>query len=124
MLLTKIFVSWLSLCSRKTLYKASIHSCYNDYMSLYNIKTKDPQFNEYIKSYDIEDWKKLSDETKECILENSRKQTMIVEEMVALVKIYCNLFPDEKICHHWNYKTYDEFPYRLPQTLPEFIKLL
>jgi hypothetical protein len=122
MLLNKIFYSWLSLCSRKTLYKATIYSCYNEYKQCYyNVKNKDNNCDTYM---DINKWEKLSHETKEYYHENSRKQTKIVKEMVDLVKIYCKKYPDEKICDHCNFQTYDEYPYRLPQTLPEFIKLL
>lgn len=71
-----------------------------------------------------EEWDKFDQETKDLIRQNSRRQTEIVGEMVTLVKAYCKQYPDEKICHHCNFETYDEYPYRLPQTITEFINLL
>jgi hypothetical protein len=122
MLLNKMFYSWLSLCSRQNLYKASIYSCYNEYKSCYNnVKNKDSKYHSYMN---INEWEKLSPETKDCIRENSNKQTEIVKEMVDLVKVYCKQYPDEKICHHCNFKSYDKYPYRLPQSITEFINLL
>lgn len=122
MLLKTMFYSWLSFCSRKELYRATIYSCYNEYKSCYyDIKKKDSNYHAYM---DTEKWDKLSFETKELIREKSRKQDDIVKEMVTIVKAYCKQFPDEKICHHCNFKTYDNYPYRLPQSITEFINLL
>ena len=114
-----MFFGWLALCPRKQLYKASIYSCYQDYKECYDsVKRTDPSFHPYM---DAAEYDKLSIETKELAMENTRKQRLIVTEMVSLVKLYCKQFPDEKICHHCNFKTYDEYPYRLPQTMQDFI---
>ncbi len=122
MLFKTMFFNLLSFCHRQQLYKATIYSCYNEYKQCYyNVKNKDNNCKTYM---DINEWEKLSPETKEFYHENSRKQKQIVKEMVDLVKIYCKQYPNEKICHHCNFKTYDEYPYRLPQTITEFIKLL
>ena len=120
-----LLVSLLGFFPRKLLYKSTIYTYYREYKSCYNnINNKDPHLSSYLESYSLDDWNKLSDETKQCILKSSQRQTEIVEEMVSLVKLYCKLYPNEKICKHCNFKTYDEYPYRLPQTLPEFIRLL
>ena len=112
----------LHFCPRKELYKASIYSCYNEYKNCYyTVKKQDSRCEPWM---DIQEWNALSPETRQLYNENADKQKKVVEEMVALVKIYCKQYPDEKICHHWNFKTYDEYPYRLPQTIQDFIKLL
>jgi hypothetical protein len=122
MIFKAMVFSWLSLCSRKTLYKATIYSCYNDYKSCFDeVKKKDNKYHSYMHT---EEWDKMNAETKELIRINSKKQEEIVDEMVSIVKLYCKQFPDEKICHHCNFKTYDEYPYRLPQSITEFIRLL
>ena len=117
-----MFFSWLSFCSRQNLYKATIYSCYNEYKSCYyEIKNKDSSYHTYM---DTDKYDKLSEETKKLIRENSKKQDEIVKEMVSIVKVYCKQFPNEKICQHCNFKTYDQYPYRLPQSITEFINLL
>jgi endonuclease III-like uncharacterized protein len=73
---------------------------------------------------DTNEWDKMNNETKELIRANSKKQSEIVDEMVSLVKVYCKKYPDERICQHCNFKTYDKYPYRLPQSIQEFIRLL
>jgi adenylate kinase len=122
MLLKTMVFGWLSYCSRQNLYKAAIYSCYKEYKSCFDeVKRKDNNYHSYM---DTTAWEKMNSETKELIREKSRKQSEIVDEMVAIVKLYCKQYPDEKICHHCNFKTYDEYPYRLPQSITEFINLL
>lgn len=121
-ILRTMFYSLLSFCPRKELYRASIYSCFNEYKNCYYTVTK--QDKNCKPFMDIKEWEQLSPETHKIYHENAKKQKEIVEEMVALVKVYCKKYPDEKICHHCNFKTYDEYPYRLPQTIQDFIKLL
>ena len=118
----KMFYHLFNFCSRKSLYQATIFSCYQDYSACYNqIKNKDCRFDSFM---DKEKYDQLKPETKTLITKNSKRQSEIVKEMVSLVKIYCQQFPNEPICYHCNFKTYDEYPYRLPQSMNDFIKLL
>ena len=122
MFLKLTIFSLLRLFSRKVIYKVNIYSCFNEYKSCYyDVKRKHGDIQPYM---DMDEWNKMSPEAKECLRENSIKQSKIVDEMVALIKIYCKKFPDEKICNYPNFKSYDEYPYRLEQTIPDFIRLL
>ena len=121
MFLNTMFVNWLGFCSKQTLYKSTIYSCYQDYMKCYyNV---DPKYRDWTRRT-AKDWEEMTIPQQNSLRENSRKQEELVEEMVTLVKAYCKKYPDEKICHFCNFKSYDEYPYRLKQTVPEFIKLL
>lgn len=123
MLLKMTFVNLLNLCSNKMLYRATIYSCYKEYRQcFYNVKDKDPTFQGGLLT--IEEHNNLSPEIKELLQTNSKKQEKLVKEMVDLVKVYCKKYPDEKICHFCNFKTYDEYPYRLDQTIPEWMNHL
>jgi hypothetical protein len=117
-----MLLPWLALWPRKQLYRASIYSCYQDYKEcFYSVKRTDPSFDCMM---DATEYDKLSMDTKNLAIENSRRQRQIVDETVFLVKVYCKQFPDEKICKYCNFKTYDEYPYRLHQTMHEFIGYL
>ena len=121
-IISSMFTSLLSLCSRKELQRASIYSCFNEYKKCYDdVVKKDKNFHAYM---DSTKWDKLSPETQELVRVNERKQHELVEELVTLVKAYCKKYPDEEICHHCNFKSYDEYPYRLPQSIEQFIRLL
>lgn len=122
MLFKTLLFNWLTFCSKKNLYRATIYSCYDEYKSCYySVKNKDNNIHPYM---DTEEWNKINPETKQLMRENAKKQSELVDELVLLVKLYCKKYPDEKICNHYNFKTYDEYPYRLPQTISEFIRLL
>jgi coenzyme F420-reducing hydrogenase alpha subunit len=71
-----------------------------------------------------EEHEKLTPETKEALTVNAKKQQELVKEMVDLVKVYCKKYPEEKICKFCNFETYHEYPYRLEQTIPEWIDKL
>ena len=117
-----MFYNLLGFCSRKYQYKALIYSCYVDYKACYNnVKNNSITGNVPIE---MEEWGKLSQETKIYMAQNSRKQAKIVEEMMAILKIYCKEYPTEDVCKHCNFKTYDEYPYRFPQTLPHVMRIL
>lgn len=117
-----MFYNLLGFCSRKYQYKALIYSCYADYKACYN-NVKNNSITGTVP-IEMEEWGKLSQETKTYMAQNSRKQAKIVEEMVAILKIYCKEYPTEDVCKHCNFKTYDEYPYRFPQTLPYVMRIL
>jgi hypothetical protein len=104
----------------KILYKATIYSSYNEYRQCYyNVKNKDSNFRGGLLT--IEEHEQLNPEAKKALTQNTKKQQDIVKEMVGLVKVYCKKYPDEDICKFCNFKTYDEYPYRLEQTIPEWM---
>ena len=117
-----MFHNLLSVCPQKELYKANIYSCYKEYIQCYyNVKNKDANVKSLMTT---KEWDNLSPETKESYCVNGEKQKEIVEEMVSLVKVYCKKYPNEDVCNHFAFKSYDKYPYRLPQTIQDFIKLL
>ena len=122
MVFKMMFLNFLSFCSKKELYRATIYSCYNEYKAcFYNVKNQHGDVNPYMDSHE---WDKLTYDAKTCLRENARKQDELVNEMVELLKVYCKKYPEEKICNYTHLKTYDEYPYRLQQNIPTFIKLL
>lgn len=109
------------LCPRKELYRATLYSCFDEYKQCYyNVKSR-YNINDYI---DIQKADRLSPEIKLILNENAQRQKQIIREIVIVAKEYCKQYPNEKICHFSALKTFDEFPYRLEQQLPEFIKML
>lgn len=117
-----LLYGFIHFFTKKNLYKMTIKSYYHDYKRCYyEVKHKYRDLQPYM---DIKEWEALPEETKMLLRENTVLQKKIVDEMVDFIKLYCKRFPDEKICQYSNFKTYDEFPYRLHQTVPEFMKML
>ena len=114
------FFNLLGICSNKQLYKATIYSSYKEYLQCYyDVKKLDSNFKGGLLT--AEEHNALTPETKEALTMNSKKQKELVKEMVDLVKVFCKKYPEEKICKFCNFNTYDEYPYRLHQTIPEWI---
>ena len=110
----------LSFVPKQCLYKAIILSSYASYVQCYdNVRKLD--MRPYI---DTKEWDALSEDQQQVYRENSKTQEKLTKEIFTLVKSYCNQYPDEKICEYQHFKTYDEYPYRLQQNIPDFIKLL
>ena len=120
MFIKMAFFSILNFYSNKDLYKATIYSCYKEYRQcFYNVKEKDPNYRGGLLT--IEEHEAMNPEAKQALTVNAKKQEKLVKEMVDLVKIYCKKYPEENICKFCNFNTYDEYPYRLEQTIPEWI---
>ena len=120
MFIKMAFSSILNFYSNKHLYKATIYSSYKEYLQCYyDIKKLDSNFRGGLLTPEEHD--ALTPEVKNALTINAKKQKEIVKEMVDLVKIYCKKYPEENICKFCNFNTYDEYPYRLEQTIPEWI---
>lgn len=117
-----MFYYLMSFVSRKYMYKAMIYSSYYEYKSYYDkLKSKYPKYHGYMTS---EESKALGDEFTKDMRIASREQSRIVNEMVSMMKLYCAQYPGEKLCESPQLKSYDQYPYRLEQTLPSVIELL
>ena len=113
---------WLWFCPRKTLYKAAIVDCYNEYRACYQaVRRQIPKYHAYM---DADERNLLSGEDNHIIRANSREQTLIVDEMIALIRVYCKRYPEEKIGQCPHVITYDEFPYRFRQNISRIVLLL
>jgi len=115
-----MFTLLLNAYPKKELYKATINSSYNCILECCdNVKKQD-----MYPYMDSKKWDSLSEEQKNVYSKNAKEQHKLIKEMVSLVKLYCEQYPGEKICDYRFLKEYDEYPYRLEQNLPDFIKLL
>lgn len=119
-----MFKIFSNFCDNKYVYKTLIYSAYDEYKSIYfNLKNKYPEHHD-IGFMEINKYNTIPETMKKDMKTAAEKQKLVQDEIINLMKVYCKKYPDEKICHFCNWKTYDEYPYRLHQTIPEFISLL
>lgn len=110
-------------CSRQDQYKSIIYSSFDEYKSIH--KNFNSRHNLNIGGLLTKDeMDSLSDEAREDLKISAKKQTEVFNEIVSVMRIYCKKYPNEKICSHYAWKTYDEYPYRLEQSLTDFIDKL
>jgi hypothetical protein len=110
----------LGFVPKEELYKAIILSSYDSYIKCYdNVRKLD--MHPYI---DTKQWDALSEQQQQVYRENAETQEKLTKDIFTLVKSYCNQYPDKEICDYVHFKSYNEYPYRLEQNIPNFIKLL
>ena len=110
-------------CSQQDNYKVLIRSTYDEYLGVYNtITRKHPNVRGGLMT--VEEHNALSEEARKDLHDATAEQKKIMKELVDLMRVYCGKYPDEKICKFPNWVTYQKYPYRLDQTLPEFIQRL
>ena len=100
-----------------------IGTTYDEYVNVYKrVTKKHPKIKGGLMT--VEEHAALSEEANSDLIDATKQQKQLMKEIVGLMKIYCDKYPDEKICKYPNWVTYDEYPYRLDQTLPEFMQKL
>lgn len=117
-----MFYNLLGFCSKQYMYKALIYSSYMEYRNYYeNLKYKYPTYHCYMT---VEECNKLGPEFKNDIRDVAKKQSKTVDELVDLIRTYCKKYPQERICQYEQLKTYDQYPYRFTQSIPQIMNKL
>lgn len=97
-----------------------LHSEYFEYTNVfYELKRKYPG---YRGNYDVDEYNIIPERMKNYIQIYTKKQALIRDRLIEHCKLYCKLYPNEKLAQNRFLKEYDEFPYRLHQNIDSLME--